>query len=544
VKDRKYTNVDQFKHDFELVIKNAKIYNGPDTVYFKQAERLEVQGQKIMERDKNITVVEDPVVVVDATVFEDDEETNESGSGGQSIGMSVSAVSAVKPQKVNLPNREVLEKRSYKTKQYEELEMQMYDFYHMDGTKVHEQNKPMEFSNPVDLFARFYDVKIVDLLESYYGMHSMVGGEPILPDPYVAWNHVYTNPFTEEERKKRGLTVTEMEKRVCVFGGERGFRYVDSLRSFLAEAFGVADPQQLIAHAGDNDQVKVKKEHDMEVDKKPDVDAEIVKVIQSYEDQIKKWTRGAEVLVNETRAYLKRVKTDSEDTKMDTEPSGNENGDETKKTSAITVELGTADIAAVIRDCEKEIEILLREVEVEFLIAGIKTTENAATTPGQPPQGMIPWVPLAAMVERSGILNGAQPLHITEQNLNEALELIRNEIKQVMEMKDEVSQDMMAMNMQMGMPVRNERLRRIQNGLAGIILFARRVVIRNTGGGYVSGVGAMNPVRPPPGQSPQGMPQNRMNPQQMRRPMMPAGAQRMPGMPGMPGQMPPGMQGT
>ncbi|ORY70545.1 Bromodomain-containing protein, partial [Neocallimastix californiae] len=37
---KKYKSISEFQNDFELVIKNAKIYNAPETIYYRSAEKI------------------------------------------------------------------------------------------------------------------------------------------------------------------------------------------------------------------------------------------------------------------------------------------------------------------------------------------------------------------------------------------------------------------------------------------------------------------------------------------------------------------------
>ncbi|TPX62436.1 hypothetical protein SpCBS45565_g07038 [Spizellomyces sp. 'palustris'] len=53
VERREYKSYDAFKFDFDLVISNAKTYNSPDTVYYKAAEKLGLQGTRLIEREAN-----------------------------------------------------------------------------------------------------------------------------------------------------------------------------------------------------------------------------------------------------------------------------------------------------------------------------------------------------------------------------------------------------------------------------------------------------------------------------------------------------------
>ncbi|KAH9276936.1 hypothetical protein BASA83_000450 [Batrachochytrium salamandrivorans] len=46
-----YTSSDEFQRDFELVIRNAKTYNSKATLYYKEAEKLNQAGKRIIQRE-------------------------------------------------------------------------------------------------------------------------------------------------------------------------------------------------------------------------------------------------------------------------------------------------------------------------------------------------------------------------------------------------------------------------------------------------------------------------------------------------------------
>ena len=48
-----YTSINEFKHDFDLVISNAKKYNAPSTIYYKEAQKLANFGFPLIEREAN-----------------------------------------------------------------------------------------------------------------------------------------------------------------------------------------------------------------------------------------------------------------------------------------------------------------------------------------------------------------------------------------------------------------------------------------------------------------------------------------------------------
>lgn len=50
VLENAYTTVDLFRADFNLITTNAKIYNSPETIYWKCAERIREAGTKLIDR--------------------------------------------------------------------------------------------------------------------------------------------------------------------------------------------------------------------------------------------------------------------------------------------------------------------------------------------------------------------------------------------------------------------------------------------------------------------------------------------------------------
>lgn len=50
VEEGAYTTVDLFRHDFNLITTNAKIYNSVETIYWKCAERIREAGSKLIDR--------------------------------------------------------------------------------------------------------------------------------------------------------------------------------------------------------------------------------------------------------------------------------------------------------------------------------------------------------------------------------------------------------------------------------------------------------------------------------------------------------------
>jgi hypothetical protein len=45
-----YRDADPFRHDFNLIVTNAKIYNAPETIYWKSADKVQEFGSKLIDR--------------------------------------------------------------------------------------------------------------------------------------------------------------------------------------------------------------------------------------------------------------------------------------------------------------------------------------------------------------------------------------------------------------------------------------------------------------------------------------------------------------
>ena len=48
IEDNHYTAMEQFEHDFNLIITNCMMYNAPDTVYYRAALKLRDQGRPVV----------------------------------------------------------------------------------------------------------------------------------------------------------------------------------------------------------------------------------------------------------------------------------------------------------------------------------------------------------------------------------------------------------------------------------------------------------------------------------------------------------------
>jgi hypothetical protein len=49
--NNQYPDVEAFKQDFQLICKNAKLYNAPDTLYWRTADKLESYGLRAIDRE-------------------------------------------------------------------------------------------------------------------------------------------------------------------------------------------------------------------------------------------------------------------------------------------------------------------------------------------------------------------------------------------------------------------------------------------------------------------------------------------------------------
>jgi len=51
IDNKQYKNISEFQNDFELVIRNAKTYNAPETIYYRSAEKISKVGSKLIEKE-------------------------------------------------------------------------------------------------------------------------------------------------------------------------------------------------------------------------------------------------------------------------------------------------------------------------------------------------------------------------------------------------------------------------------------------------------------------------------------------------------------
>ncbi|KAJ3325006.1 Bromodomain-containing protein 9 [Boothiomyces sp. JEL0866] len=191
VTKKMYKNCEEFKKDFELVVRNAKLYNAPDTIYYKAADKLEQSGLKIIERET-------------VSVVPDEEE-----DAAQSPEIS---------EKTKVKEDEPKKEKKKKIKHWEDLENIMFQMYNPDGTIYHEnlaEKPPKVEKSPILAFFKKLP---------YYFQETL--SDTDLNPLSQCW-------ITSLENKP---TTTSQESDFnYYFGEERGRAYVESLESFTKD---------------------------------------------------------------------------------------------------------------------------------------------------------------------------------------------------------------------------------------------------------------------------------------------------------------------
>jgi hypothetical protein len=259
-----------------LVIKNAKTYNAPDTVYYKAAEKLLSAGLKIIEKETAV-VVPDPVVEHAPTIV-----------------YSPPPIYEQKPiiTRKHTPKIREDTKRTRKVKHWEELEDKIFDRFNMDGTLFIDEETNHErrhkFANPFQRFAFFQDLELLESLQF------------VDNDVYSAWNIAYIPSI------KGRMNHPKIENTILGYGNDRGQQYITSLETF---AQGL-DPS-----------------------------------IYNLDQALEHLTRGAHQVRLETKKFISNQPCNP----------------------TMTVECGQVSIEKEIEECKKELDTMLRDIELEPL---------------------------------------------------------------------------------------------------------------------------------------------------------------------------------
>ncbi|KAI8822522.1 uncharacterized protein EV422DRAFT_402134 [Fimicolochytrium jonesii] len=193
IQRRVYRTCAEFKHDFHLVVTNAKTYNPPDTVIVRETEKLEEYGNRLIEREEK-NVADEPVVPEDG-----------------------SAHASTNTSEVGAKRGEVKRKYSKRYKPAEELALRLCAQVRPDGTSSKDRSwnahKTSRFDEILHRFssARKHSLKEVDKDELFRTV--------LESGPYKYWESPEKIPL-------------ESTLRSHVYGSAEGEAYVSSLRKF------------------------------------------------------------------------------------------------------------------------------------------------------------------------------------------------------------------------------------------------------------------------------------------------------------------------
>ncbi|CAH1756149.1 4058_t:CDS:10 [Entrophospora sp. SA101] len=204
IEKNEYKTIDEFKTDLDLVIKNCKIYNAPNTIYYKSAERIWNFGEKAIERERDNILTEEDI----KKAAEEDAQLNRLGGSStqESKGFltpSSSFKGVARNKRTSVSKRR--NKRADGHKKFaidgsliltDEIKSMMFD-----SSRSFEIPQLKVISSSAQRTARFED----------YGPYATLGVDP----PY----------FTSRER----------EYLYDMYGDERGYSYTKSIQNFVSD---------------------------------------------------------------------------------------------------------------------------------------------------------------------------------------------------------------------------------------------------------------------------------------------------------------------
>ncbi|KAI8894694.1 hypothetical protein BC833DRAFT_603991 [Globomyces pollinis-pini] len=203
VDKRIYTNYIDFKNDFELVMKNAKLYNAKDTIYYKMADKLLQFGLKLFEREM-VNVVPDSEMGGD--MLEDIPSTD---------------VKANKTVLKSVKEDESKRRSAKKIKHWEDLENMMFERMNGDGTNYipeeQDQHQPIQkHYSHFELFYQSYPREITEPIDNVDISQMEINdwNMPVIP------NRIKHPRFAAADQ----LYFT--------YGDQQGKSYINSLESF------------------------------------------------------------------------------------------------------------------------------------------------------------------------------------------------------------------------------------------------------------------------------------------------------------------------